>query len=183
MLIFLRLGEACRWRRALCQGRKASSSCRCLHGAAGLRITFPGHFRFLTWHLCEGDFYLHVLSLCALPLHVNRALAAGPGALSSPVPVTAGYSFFPFSCIILAGMWEYVSPSLLCLWTLLGGSHWRGSVTHCGRVILPQEGWQGVWTTGSLAAELRCAPVGASSQCPPLQLSFELLRTARGGWN
>jgi len=59
----LRLGEACRWRWAFCVREEKPSPtpsaktavCTMLFGLVCFLVN-----GFLTLHLCEGDFYLHV---------------------------------------------------------------------------------------------------------------------------
>lgn len=152
LIYFWRLGGACRWRWALCQGRKATSSSQ----PAGCTMQFESG-QFVSWSLQISDLAslrsrrrLACASPSVPPTHASWASQHLPqGLLSSPVPITTRILLFLsfFLCYSLL-KWgnAFLLGALCCVCGLCAAAALRGC---CSHGILSRKGFQSTNTTGS----------------------------------
>lgn len=128
LIYFWRLGGACRWRWALCQGRKATSSSQ----PTGCTMQFESG-QFVSWSLQISDLASlrrRLRLACASPSVPPHACELGisapaPGAFEFPFPSSNNRQdhlivSFLFLVLFFAEVGECVSAwsTLLCLWSV-----------------------------------------------------------------
>lgn len=153
LVYFWRLGGACRWRWALCQGRKATSSSQ----PTGCTMQFESG-QFVSWSLQISDLAslrrrlrLACASPSVPPTHASWASQHLPqGLLSSrsPVPITARIILLSLSFFLCYSLLKWGNVFLLgalcCVCGLCAED--RAAAAHG---ILSRKGFQSTNTAGS----------------------------------